>query len=639
MPELVALEGMTGLPRFRLRGENLIVGRSPSSEIALTDRNASSKHCRLAQERGSYVVYDLDSQNGTWVNGKRVKRKKLREGDVLAIGKTKLLFSDGDPTEPIPIDTPQDIELRRLRKLVAWVRRLSIERDGRRLLGLMLDSVIELSGAERGFLYLRGEDGKYRIRVAKGFDRDELDRPDFKVTRMLADAVARTGRALVSSSAEDDPRILNLGETGALNLRSVASVPIRAGERLLGALYLDNRFERGLFRDRDLPFLLSFADHAAVALENTRLHEEAARAREEVEQLNRALKGRVEEQEQALQEAQALYAHATQDAKTKYSYDNIIGKSPAMREMFFLLDRVTDSSVPVYISGESGSGKELCARAIHFNGGRQAGPFVAENCAAIPESLFESELFGHVRGSFTGATADRVGLFRLADKGTLFLDEISELPLPLQAKLLRVLQEKEVRPVGARETVSIDVRILTASNRDLAERVRRGAFREDLYHRIHVIEIPVPPLRRRMDDLPALVEHILGRCEAAEGMQITPAALDLMRRYPWPGNIRELENELLRAATLSAGFGGDAIGPEALSESVRAAHGALSARYRGRTLKDAVKEATREVEREIVTEALRLENGNKSAAARRLGVSRPTLDAKMDTLKIPRFPA
>jgi DNA-binding NtrC family response regulator len=211
--------------------------------------------------------------------------------------------------------------------------------------------------------------------------------------------------------------------------------------------------------------------------------------------------------------------------------------------------------------------------------------------------------------------------------------------LPLQAKLLRVLQEKQVRPIGAREPVAIDVRIVTASNRDLAERVRRGAFREDLYHRIHVIEIPVPPLRRRIEDLPLLAERILGRFEQSRGLALTPAALDLMSRYPWPGNVRELENELMRAATLASGLGGDTIGPEALSDAVRSAQGALSARYQGRTLKDAVKEATSELERELVTQALRCENGNKSAAARRLGVSRPTLDAKMESLKIARFPA
>ncbi|MHC4955775.1 MAG: sigma-54 interaction domain-containing protein, partial [Planctomycetota bacterium] len=297
------------------------------------------------------------------------------------------------------------------------------------------------------------------------------------------------------------------------------------------------------------------------------------------------------------------------------------------------------SDVPVYVSGESGSGKELCARAIHVHGPRGDAPFVAENCAAIPESLFESELFGHKRGSFTGATADRTGLFRLADGGTLFLDEIGELPLPLQAKLLRVLQEQQVRPIGAREPVAVDVRIITASNRDLADRVRRGQFREDLYHRIHVIEIPVPPLRRRIEDLPLLTDHILGRIGNGEPLSLSPAALDLLSRYEWPGNVRELENELLRAATLAPGLDGDEIGPEAFSESVRAAQGSLSARFRGQTLKDAVKEATREVERELVTEALRREKGNKSAAARRLGVSRPTLDAKMESLKIPRYPA
>jgi transcriptional regulator with GAF, ATPase, and Fis domain len=639
MAELIALKGMTGLSRFPLDQEIVVIGRAASVDIALTDRNASGSHCRIRHEKGRHVVYDLDSQNGTWVNGKRIRRRILKGGDVLAIGKTQLRYGDDGSTKELPEAGPHDVELRRLRKLVAWVRRLNNERDVRRLLALMLDSVIELSGAERGFLYILDDSGKLRIRVAKGFDSDALEKPSFKVTRALAAEVARKGRAVVSASAEDDPRIRSLGDTGELNLRSVAAVPIRAGERLLGALYLDNRFERGLFSDEDLPFLLSFADHAAVALENARLHEEAKAARTEVEELNKALRGRVENQERALHDAQARYARAMQEAKTKYGYENIIGKSPAMRELFFLLDRVTDSDVPVYVSGESGSGKELCARAIHVHGPRGDAPFVAENCAAIPESLFESELFGHKRGSFTGATADRTGLFRLADGGTLFLDEIGELPLPLQAKLLRVLQEQQVRPIGAREPVAVDVRIITASNRDLADRVRRGQFRADLYHRIHVIEIPVPPLRRRIEDLPLLTDHILGRIGNGEPLSLSPAALDLLSRYEWPGNVRELENELLRAATLAPGLDGDEIGPEAFSESVRAAQGSLSARFRGQTLKDAVKEATREVERELVTEALRREKGNKSAAARRLGVSRPTLDAKMESLKIPRYPA
>jgi Nif-specific regulatory protein len=310
-----------------------------------------------------------------------------------------------------------------------------------------------------------------------------------------------------------------------------------------------------------------------------------------------------------------------------------------MRELFFLLDRVTESDVPVYLSGESGVGKELAARAIHFNGPRGKGPFVTENCAAIPESLFESELFGHLKGSFTGAVADKSGLFRVADGGTIFLDEIAEMPAPLQARLLRVLQEKEVRPVGGKKPVPIDVRIVTASNRDLAEEVRRGRFREDLYHRIHVIEIEVPPLRRRKDDLPLLVDHFLRRHARERGESglrpVSPAALDLIRRYDWPGNVRELENEIVRACTLGEGE----IGPEHLSEAIRGALGGPASRFAAPTLRDAVREATREVERTLITEALRTEKGNKSAAARRLGVSRPTLDAKMEALKIPRYPA
>ncbi|NJN14339.1 MAG: sigma 54-interacting transcriptional regulator [Planctomycetes bacterium] len=212
----------------------------------------------------------------------------------------------------------------------------------------------------------------------------------------------------------------------------------------------------------------------------------------------------------------ALYAHAAREEKTKYSYERIIGRSAAMRELFFLLDRVTDSDVPVYLRGESGVGKELAARAIHYNGPRAKAPFVTENCAAIPEALFESELFGYLKGAFTGASADKKGLFSLADGGTLFLDEVAELPAAVQAKLLRVLQEGEVRPVGGRSPVKVDVRLLTASNKDLARAVERGSFRADLFHRIHVIEVEVPALRRRLEDLPLLVEHFLARL-AGEG--------------------------------------------------------------------------------------------------------------------------
>lgn len=683
MAHLVLANGDGKTERFQIRQEQTTLGRAPAADICIRDPKASSTHCRIEKiSTGGYRVLDLESQNGTWLNGKRIRRHTLKPGDTIGIGATELQFEEAEPTRTSRRERKAaekstheleeavanflqvadqedrvavaarieescseiasalvDREVMRLRKLVSWIRRLNTEHDHARLLSLMLDSVVELTGAERGFLMLKEGPRRrdLKIRVVKRFDPDALRKPTFRVARAIAESVARKGQPVVSTNADEDPRIQSFGDTGALYLRSVVCVPIRSGRTLLGALYLDNRFERGVFEDEDLPFLLSFADQAAVALRNAQLHEEAERARKEVEQLNGVLRGRVEKQEAELNEVKTLYARANAEARSKYSYDAIVGETPVMRELFFLLDRVTDSDVPVYISGESGAGKELAARAIHFNGPRGEGPFVSENCAAIPESLFESELFGHVRGAFTGAVADKKGLFQLAVGGTLFLDEIAEIPPSLQARLLRVLQEREVRPVGGKKAVSIDVRIVTASNRDLAEEVRRGRFREDLYHRIHVIEVAIPPLKRRREDIPLLVAHFLKKIARerprGEVRTLSAAALDLIRRYEWPGNVRELENEILRAWTLSDGE----IGPEHLGDAVRGA--ATASRYADSTLKEAVRLATRELERNLIVEALRSENGNKSAVARHLGISRPTLDAKMESLKIPRFPA
>jgi len=679
MAHLVILDGPDAFKRVPLEKDKTVLGRADSVDLTIPDRNASSSHCRIERTPQGFRVLDLESQNGTWLNGRRVRRHDLKAGDVISVGTTEIRFElpqDVQRRRPVQVTRAleeletalqslwsltdgaeaaraveelrnrspqfaaalQDPEMMRLRKLVSWIRRLTNERDHNRLLSLMLDSVVELTGAERGFLMLL-EGKEPNIRVARDFDLAALRKPTFKVARGLAEKVARTGQAIVSTHADEDPHIKSFGDTGALHLRSVACVPIRAGDRVLGSLYLDNRFERGALTPEDLPFLLSFADQAAIALENARLHAEARRSRREVEELNRALRGRVEEQEKELHEVKTLYAHASAEARTKYSYDAIVGRSPAIKELFFMLDRVTDSDIPVFLHGESGTGKELAARAIHFNGPRGSAPFVAENCAAIPETLFESELFGYVKGAFTGAAGDKKGLFELAHEGTLFLDEVADMPLAMQAKLLRVLEEHEIRPVGGKRMIPVDVRILTASNKDLAEQVRRGRFREDLYHRIHVIEVEVPPLRRRREDIPLLVEHFLARAARGQGLatpkRFSKSALELVMRHDWPGNVRELGNEVLRAHTLS-----DAdITPESLSDALRAGAGSLGPGYPGSTLKDAVREATREVERELITSALRMEKGNKSAAARRLGVSRPTLDSKMELLKIPRHPA
>ncbi len=248
----------------------------------------------------------------------------------------------------------------------------------------------------------------------------------------------------------------------------------------------------------------------------------------------------------------------------------LVGDSPAMRALFAELERVAASDVPVLVLGETGTGKELVARALHAEGRRKGGPFVAVNCAAVAPNLLESELFGHVRGAFTGAVASRPGHFQSAHRGTLFLDEIGELPLPMQPKLLRAVQEGEVRPVGSDRTQKVDVRLVAATNRDLAEGARTGSFREDLFYRLAVLTLRLPPLRERSGDVPLLVAALLPRIAVELGRpeaELTPAALALLDRYPWPGNVRQLENELRRALALARG----PIGPEDLSAAVRSA--------------------------------------------------------------------
>jgi two-component system response regulator PilR (NtrC family) len=257
------------------------------------------------------------------------------------------------------------------------------------------------------------------------------------------------------------------------------------------------------------------------------------------------------------------------EVEARYHFGNLIGKSPPMREIFSTIERLGDSKATVLVTGESGTGKELVAKAIHFNSNRKGGPFVTVNCGAIPQELMESELFGHVKGAFTGAMSAKQGLFEVADGGTLFLDEVSELPPHLQVKLLRVLEDPEIRPVGGVKPVRVDVRIVAATNRDLAQAMARGTFRQDLYYRLNVILLHLPPLRERREDLPLLVDHFLQKFAEASGRPIkvvSPGTFAALESYPWPGNVRELENVIERAVTLERGT---VLGPDALPDSLR----------------------------------------------------------------------
>ncbi len=322
-------------------------------------------------------------------------------------------------------------------------------------------------------------------------------------------------------------------------------------------------------------------------------------------------------------------ARLRREVHKEYSFHQILGKSKPMQEVFDLIRRVADSPTNVLITGESGTGKELVAKAIHYNSDRRLAPFVPVNCAAIPEALLESELFGHVKGAFTDAKLDKRGLFEEAHTGTLFLDEISELPIILQAKLLRAIQEREIRRVGATRPTAVDVRIIAATNLDLAEEVKAKRFREDLYYRLNVIEVRLPPLRERREDIPLLVDAFLKKCAEARAKQVkgvNEAALALLVDYAWPGNVRELENVIERAVTLSRG---EKIVPEDLPPAIRGARG-------DRRILDEAAERTlplEEVEKEYILRILEKTGGNKYQAAHILGIDRKTLYRKLGEIE------
>ena len=318
-----------------------------------------------------------------------------------------------------------------------------------------------------------------------------------------------------------------------------------------------------------------------------------------------------------LKESKAENNLLKKEIQGKYSFENLVGLSPAMKKVFFLMEKAIESPVSVLIQGETGTGKELVARSIHYNSSRKDKPFIAQNCAALPETLLESELFGHKKGAFTGAVADKKGLFEMAHKGTIFLDEIGDTPLSLQVRLLRVLQEGEIRRVGEVNPIKVDARVIAATHQDLKAEIEAGRFREDLYYRIQTFPIPLPPLRDRGGDIPLLAEHFLKiYCHRlAKDCRLNPECLSLLDKYPFPGNIRELENEIARALTLAPDRG--FISPDLFSDAIRYFNDTSPALKQG-----TVHAVTDQMEKTLVKKALAEFNGNRTRAAEKLGLSR-----------------
>lgn len=622
----------------------VVIGRARTSDVVLNDRRVSRRHCRVERRDDTYVLVDEGSQNQVKLRGQPVDCCEIRSGDVFAVGRFEVTFALVEPEQDSLDDTEAGEEAQDVEDLAAFVtiaRALNEEQDQTRLLTLIVDSAIQLTHAERGFLLLdKAEESA--IEVARNFAQEEVVSPEFKISRTIAQRVRESGIPELTTNAQEDDRFRDLRSVGDLKLRSVLCIPLVIRGEVSGVLYVDNRLQQQVFKEREKSLLMSLADHAAIAVHNARTMEdlrarqlEVQTALDRVAQLNAALKGRLAAQGAELSEMREELQGTRRSGQYRYDYNSIVGDSRRMREVFAVLDKYIDAADPILILGESGTGKELVARAVHEQGPRKAGPFVVENVAALPESLLESELFGHAKGAFTGATSNKKGRLESASGGVLFLDEIGEMPLELQAKLLRVLEEGFVRPIGATDPVAIDLRLITATNRNLDEMVREGDFRRDLYYRLNVLPVQLPPLRERREDIPDLVQRFTMNVETDDGarMRISPDAMEALVGYAWPGNVRELQNELRRAAVMSDGV----ILREHLGERVRdprheGLDGGQVPAEAGTTLPDMVQA----LEIREITRAFGLAGGNKSRAAEMLGLSRFALQRKLEKFGIGR---
>jgi transcriptional regulator with GAF, ATPase, and Fis domain len=509
-----------------------------------------------------------------------------------------------------------------LAPLLASLRRLASERDLMKLLSAITDGAVTLSGAERGFVLLVDESGSLEAKTIRGA-QSELGEQTAAFSRSIAETVLIDGEPVVTVDATHDARVQDYMSVHQLMLKSVACLPIASRERIWGVLYLEHRSASGRFSGTDLSLLRAYADQAAIAIETSRLFERIEAQRQELERANLALReanehlaqrldGNAETLERTRREIARLQASSAQGDRW-----GLVGASDGMRKVYEVLDRVATNEVPVVITGESGTGKELVARAVHRGSARARAPYISLNCGAIPEGLLESELFGHVAGAFTGATHAREGVFQQAHGGTLFLDEIADMPARMQLDLLRVLQERRVRPVGGSDEQVIDVRLITASKRPLRELIEDGTLREDLYYRLSVVEIDLPPLRERRSDIPLLCDHFLGRIAEERGVpkkRLSLSALQRLSAHDFPGNVRELEHILINATVFAVG---DAIESEEL----------LIATSTGPTTPSAGVGTYRDFkdgERDRILATLNANGWNRAKAARAMGMARRT---------------
>ncbi len=589
MPSLkVALPGK-GPKVYPLHKKITSIGLSEENDISLEDPLLADSHAHIHFDGRDFNVTSIDRNGDLSINGKRRKKHRLVHEDVMKIGSTELTFSLYDEAAATHNSEAAELTqrteaLNSYRKLYEFSERLLSNYDLSALLESLMDAVIDISNADKGFLILL-EGNELRVKVARNVKRENLADALEQLSDSIVDKVVKTKRPIIVSDALHDQEFQNAMSVMNLKLSSVMCVPLLERGNLLGCIYVGNSQVARLFSERHLEALTIFAAQASLLLRNALLVNE-------LKLDNKLLSEKLEQ----------------------YRFGDIIGSCPAMQEVFRKVQKIATTDISVMITGETGTGKELIAREVHRRSQRAKGPFITINCGAIPENLLESELFGHVRGAFTGAVANKPGKFHAADGGTIFLDEIGEMPLNLQVKILRALQEKVVVRVGENRPESVDIRVLAATNRVLETEIKAGRFREDLYYRLNVVNVHLPPLRDRGEDVMVIAKYLLHRFAPEFGGTVkgfSPNAVIAIRKFGWPGNIRQLENHIKKACVLAdrALLGPDDLG---LTGDVLPAILPLA-------------DAKDKFQREYINQVLELNSGNRTKTARDLGVDPRTI--------------
>jgi transcriptional regulator with GAF, ATPase, and Fis domain len=631
---LEAVSGPLKGKQFQVSKDELSIGRDPSNDISLLDSLVSRRHCVIRKEIEGFRLLDLESRNNTFIGGVPVRERVLAHGDQIRVGNTILVFQgadtetssgqaslsldatpapgaatvmlrkqdvlylqpprpDGLPASALPADAKT---VRELNVLLDFSRSLNSVRGLAALQDKVLEAVLNIAAADRVAILLT-DNGINEFSSIIGRDRKLGPNQPIHASQTILKRVLEEGLAILSDDVASDTSYREAESLIERRVRSVLAVPLEVQDKVLGVLYLEATSAGARFDADLLQLVTSLGNIAALAIQNAqyleRLGGENRRLHEELN-----------------------------------IHHSMVGESKAMREVYGFVSRVAGRDSTVLITGESGTGKELAARAIHINSGRADKPFVAINCAAITETLLESELFGHERGAFTGAVTQKKGKLEVAEGGSVFLDEIGELAMPMQAKLLRVLQEREFERVGGTRPIKLDVRLIAATNRDLKEASKAATFRPDLYYRLNVVSLHMPALRERREDVPLLAAFFaqhFGEKVKRRVAGISAEAKNCLMRYDWPGNVRELENALERAVVLGST---ELILPEDLPEAI------LEETAEAGDSINALNDGVREAKKALIERAIEQANGNYTEAAGILGVHPNHLFRLVRTLKL-----